>query len=195
MSFSSIPARIGAGAATLATLAGLLFLFDPSLQPHFEQCGETGAGDLSQIRVEEGTFGEYLALSDQPPGVLVEHDAIVNGKKVKKWRWQRYPTSALEVRGNILLYKATIQGYRNEQIVLRYSLLRARDDSLLGPPTIAYEFKSPRCSSDQFGLPVWIDATPSTAGRPLYAELLLYSPKHLLIESGRSSRFRGATGS
>ena len=90
-----------------------------------------------------------FALSDQPPGGYVERRIArtVNGKKVKKWRWQRYPTSALEVRGNILLYKATIQGYRNEQIVLRYSLLRAPDDSLLGPPTIAYEFKSPRCSS------------------------------------------------
>src|SRR5690242_1362251 len=110
LSFSSLPTRVGAGAATLATLAGLLFLFDPGLQPHLEQCGETGAGDLSQIRVEQGTFAEYLALSDLPTRVLVAHDVNVNNKTVKRWSWQTYPPSALAVRGNILLYKATIQG-------------------------------------------------------------------------------------
>ena len=108
-----------------------------------------------------------------------------------------YRKSDLRRRGNILLYKATIEGFRNEPVELRWSLLTARDDALIGKPVSTLTYTSPRCSLDQIGSPVWIPADKSTADKKLYAEILLYDassklPHKRLVESDRSPAFTGA---
>jgi hypothetical protein len=191
-SFSSLPARIGAGAAAIAAVVSLVFLLVPSLQPHTEQCGETGAGELSEIRVERGTFAEYLALANDPTRYLVKVPRRINGTTATTYRWHSYLPRELSEVGNIVLYKATIQGFKGKQVELRYSLMNAKRQELLANPTQFQAFRSQRCSSDQFGQPVWIPPLPNTAGKRLNAELLLYSPSGLLLESGRSPVFVGA---
>ena len=180
---SSLTARISAVGATIATLVGLLFLFVPSLQPTVKHCGETASGDIGQIRVEQGTFADYLSLSDRPTR--------------KGRRHLGSPSVQLQGRGNILLYKATIEGFRNEPVELRWSLLTAKDDALIGKPLSTLTYTSPRCSLDQIGSPIWIPASKSTAEKKLYAEILLYDasdklPNKRLVESGRSPSFIGA---
>ena len=182
---SSLTARISAVGAPIATLVGLLFLFVPSLQPTVKHCGETASGDISQIRVEQGTFADYLLLSDRPTREKV--DDI----------WVPRQKSELQSRGNILLYKATIEGFRNEPVELRWSLLTAKDDALIGKPLSTLTYTSPRCSLDQIGSPIWIPASKGTAEKKLYAEILLYDasdklPNKRLVESGRSPSFIGA---
>jgi len=182
---SSLTAKIGAVGATIATLVGLLFVFVPSLQPTVRHCGETASGDISQIRVEQGTFADYLSLSDRPTREKI--DGI----------WVPRQKSELRTRGNILLYKATIEGFRNEPVELRWSLLTAKDDALIGKPRSTLTYTSPRCSLDQIGSPIWIPGSKSTGNKKLYAEILLYDasdklPNKRLVESGRSPAFVGA---
>ena len=182
---SSLTAKIGAVGATIATLVGLLFVFVPSLQPTVRHCGETASGDISQIRVEQGTFADYLSLSDRPTREKI--DGI----------WVPRQKSELRTRGNILLYKATIEGFRNEPVELRWSLLTAKDDALIGKPRSTLTYTSPRCSLDQIGSPIWIPGSRSTGNKKLYAEILLYDasdklPNKRLVESGRSPAFVGA---
>ncbi len=183
---SSLTARIGGVGATIATLVGLLFLFVPSLQPIARHCGETASGDISQIRVEQGTFADYLSLSDRRPR-----------EKVPGVGWVPYRKSDLRRRGNILLYKATIEGFRHKPVELRWSLLTAKDDALIGKPVSTLTYTSPRCSLDQIGSPVWIPASKSTRNEKLYAEILLYDAsddlaRKRLVESARSPSFIGA---
>ncbi len=92
---SSLTAKIGAVGATIATLVGLLFVFVPSLQPTVRHCGETASGDISQIRVEQGTFADYLSLSDRPTKENIDGNLVP------------YRKSDLRRRGNILLYDAS----------------------------------------------------------------------------------------
>jgi hypothetical protein len=171
---STLPGKIVAAATGVAAVTTTVFLLDPGLQPVLDHCHETARGDVSQVRIERGTWEDYLVLSDQPTG----------GR----------PRTQLSLRGNIVLYKAVIQGFKHSPVAVRFSVLDAKDDELIHAKNLrnndpALTFSSPRCSLDQFGAPLWIPAGIAS-GKKLYAEILLYDVKDsVLIESARSPAF------
>lgn len=138
-------------------IAGLIFLFNPDLQPSGE--AEEEAATLSQLRIRPNTsFREYLAREDLPP--------------------TGYTERKLAERGALLQFRVRITGFEGRRLVLKWELFdqgsgRQVDESLdrtIRPTTQTNE------ANQRFFVPL-----PRQPG-PYYAvvELLEQKQNHLL---------------
>jgi hypothetical protein len=159
--------QIGAALSTVATAAGLFFLFFPHLKPGSGDCSSKVDVTFGPVEVEGGAqWRDYLRETGQLPTA--------------------YSDRALAIPGAILNYRATIDGLKGHTVSIEWSLFDAKTAALLGDRRYvdqgAHQVTPGDCS-DPAAQPIWIPG--SRLRTPVFARVYVYLGT---VRIGRSSR-------
>jgi hypothetical protein len=161
--------KIGAVAAAIAAVAGLVFLFFPGLRPTTHTCPEETEGQIRNVSVTGATYADYLGQA--------RIDSAGRSAAV------------LTTRGFIVDYEVATSGFRGKTLPLRWSLIDAKTGITVDDPSLknqlALTITPDRCTY-HVGHPMWV--RPHSAGR-YYIELFLYDPGEIQLDSARSATF------
>jgi hypothetical protein len=100
-SLGKIYKAIAASIGVISSIAGLVFLFAPDLQP--SGAAPAQSANLSELRVDpDATFGQYLARIDQSPA--------------------GYSDQQVRRRGALLDFRVRIEGFKGRTLLLKWEL-------------------------------------------------------------------------